>query len=99
MQPQYLGLMIIVTHNKGGTYIICDLNGTLAHTPVAAFRVVLYLVHDNINISDLKEHIDISVAWLCELEYSTTANPNDPDSNRIVEIIESNSEDNGSDGT
>ncbi len=34
---QYFGPMIVVLHNKGGVYIICDLDGTLAHAPVVAF--------------------------------------------------------------
>ena len=42
MRPRYVGPMIIVSRNRGGAYIICDLDGTLAHAPVAAFRVVPY---------------------------------------------------------
>ena len=42
MRPHYVGPMIIVSRNRGGAYIICDLDGTLAHAPVAAFRVVPY---------------------------------------------------------
>jgi hypothetical protein len=43
MWPRYFEPMIIVSRNKGGTYIICDLDGTLLHAPVTAFWVVPYL--------------------------------------------------------
>ena len=95
--------MIVVSRNKGGAYIICDLNGTLSHTPIAAFRVVPYLVRRNIDISDLKQHIDVSIGQLRELERSTTADPDDPDNDCIEEIREveehSEDEDDGDDGT
>jgi FMN phosphatase YigB (HAD superfamily) len=79
MRPQYLGPMIIVSRNKSGAYIICDLDGTLTHAPVAAFRVVPYLARQSIDIPDLEEHIDVSVSRLRELEYSTTADPDEED--------------------
>jgi hypothetical protein len=43
MHPQYFGPMVVVSRNRGGTYIICDLDGTLAHAPIVAFRVVPYI--------------------------------------------------------
>jgi hypothetical protein len=98
MRPRYLGPMIVVSRNKGGAYIICDLDGTLAHAPIAAFRVVPYLARKSIDIPDLEEHIDVSVARLRELEYSTTADPDDPDSDRIEEIIKSDNDYDGGDG-
>ena len=93
MRPRYLGPMIVVSRNKGGAYILCDLDGTLAHAPIAAFRVVPYLARKSIDIPDIDQHIDVSVARLRELEYSTIADPDDPDSARIAEVIESGSDD------
>jgi hypothetical protein len=98
MRPRYLGPMIVISRNKGGAYIICNLDGTLAHAPIAAFRVVPYLARKSIDIPDLEEHIDVSVAQLHELEYSTTADPDNPDSDRIEEIIESDNDYDGGDG-
>ena len=98
MRPRYLGPMIIVSRNRGGAYIICDLDGTLAHAPIAAFRVVPYLARKSIKIPDLEEHIDVSVARLRELEYSTIADPDDPDSSRISEILDSDGDDADSGG-
>jgi hypothetical protein len=98
MRPRYLGPMIIVSRNRGGAYIICDLDGTLAHAPIAAFRVVPYLARKSIKIPDLEEHIDVSVARLRELEYSTIADPDDPGSSRITEILDSDGDDTDSGG-
>ena len=42
MCPHYFGPMVVISKNKGGAYIICNLDGTLAHSPVAAFRIVPY---------------------------------------------------------
>ena len=42
MRPRYLGPLIVISRNKGGAYILADLNGTLYHRPTAAFRVIPY---------------------------------------------------------
>jgi hypothetical protein len=99
MRPRYLGPMIIVARNKGGAYIICDLDGTLAHAPVAAFRVVPYLARKSIDIPDLENHIDVSIARLRELERSTTADPDVQESDRIEELIDSDSDSDGEEET
>ena len=65
---------------------------TLAHAPVAAIRVVPYLVLTNLDASDLEQHIDVSTARLHKLEYSTTAksnNPDDSNNNIIAKTIKS----------
>jgi hypothetical protein len=81
MRPRYFGPMIVVSRSKGGAYIICDLDGTLLHAPVAAFRVVPYLARAKINIPDLEEHIDISVTRLREMELNTAEDPDNPEEN------------------
>ena len=70
MRPRYNGPVVIVSRNRGGTYIICELDGTLAQSPVAAFRVLPYFTRDHIDIPDIEEHIDITVARLREMEDS-----------------------------
>jgi hypothetical protein len=87
MWPQYFGPMVVVSWNLGGTYIVCNMDGTLAHAPIAAFRVVPYFAHQELTIPDLKEHLDVSVACLCELERTTLVDPNNPE-----EEVESNIE-------
>jgi len=51
----------------------------LAHAPIAAFRIVPYFARKNIDLSDLEQHIDVSVAQLCELKDMTVADPNYPE--------------------
>jgi hypothetical protein len=67
MKPRYFGPMIVISRNKGGAYIICDLDGTLLHAPVAAFRLVPYLARNKIDIPDIEDHIDVDTRgiWLC----------------------------------
>ena len=43
MRLRYLGPMIVVSRNRGGVYIVCDLDSTLSHAPIAAFWIVPYL--------------------------------------------------------
>ena len=75
MHLHYFGPMVVISKNKGGAYIICNLDGTLAHSPVTAFRIVPYFTQENIDLLDLEQHIDVSAARLCKLENTTT----DPD--------------------
>jgi hypothetical protein len=88
MRPHYTEPMIVISHNKGGADILCELDGTMYHTPVAAFRVVPYFVRTNIEIPDIEQQIDIPIERLHELEYSTSADPDDPDADRFEEVSE-----------
>jgi hypothetical protein len=106
MRPRYFGPMIVVSRNRGGAYIVCDLDGTLAHAPVAAFRVVPYFARRSIKIPDLEAHLDVSVARLRELERSHTADPDEaeavaesfPPEDREDHPNDSNSDDDDGDG-
>jgi hypothetical protein len=81
--------MIVISRNKGGAYILCELDGTIYHMPVTAFRVVPYFMRTNIEIPDIEQQIDIPVERLRELEYSTSVDPDDPDADRFEEVSES----------
>ncbi|KAI0953770.1 hypothetical protein AcV7_007204 [Taiwanofungus camphoratus] len=83
MRPRYLGPLIIVSRNKGGTYIVCELDGTVLDQPIAAFRVIPYFARQSIPIPDNLE--DISTERLRELERSNLL---DDDDNDIVEDVE-----------
>jgi hypothetical protein len=79
MRLRYFGPMVVVSRNRGGAYIICDLDGTLAHAPIAAFRVVPYFARKHLDLPDLEQHIDVSAARLRELEDTTVSNPDYPE--------------------
>ena len=81
MRPQYTGPLVVVSRNRRGAYILCDLDGTLAHSPFAAFRVVPYFARNHINIPNIEQHIDVTVARLRAMEDSTEPDPED--TNRI----------------
>src|SRR5271154_2751846 len=66
MCPRYLGPLIIVSCNDGGAYILSELDGTVLHRPVAAFRVIPYFARKSIYLP--KNFIDIDTARLQELE-------------------------------
>jgi hypothetical protein len=75
MRPRYLGPVIVISRNKGGAYIICELNGSVFDRPVAAFRVIPYFTRKSLPLPDLDQFIDISTSRLRQLEESTTEDP------------------------
>ena len=70
MRPHYNSPVVIVSRNHGGAYIICKLNGTLAQSPIAAFCILPYFTRNHIDIPDIEEHINVTVAQLREMEDS-----------------------------
>jgi hypothetical protein len=79
MRPRYLGPLIILSRNKGGTYIIAELNGSVFDRPIAAFQVIPYFVRTKINLPLLDKLLDISQQRLQELQDLTEADPEDED--------------------
>ena len=79
MCVRYLSPLIVISQNKGGTYIISKLDRLVFNHPIAAFRVIPYFTHQHIDIPPLNELIDISTCRLCELKNSTTADPDEED--------------------
>ena len=75
MCPQYLGPLIILSWNKGGAYIVCELDGTVYHWPIAAFRLIPYFAHKEIDFPE--SAIDINTKWLRELESAEEADFDD----------------------
>ena len=37
MRPRYLGPLVVLSRNRGGAYILCELDGSVFHRPIAAF--------------------------------------------------------------
>ena len=66
MKPRYLGPLIVVSRNKGGSYILCELDGTVLHRPITAYRVLPYLARRTIYLLD--DFIDINTTRLRQME-------------------------------
>ena len=77
MRARYLGPLIVILCNRGGAYIIVELDGAVFDRPIAAFRVVPYFTCQSIPIPLLEELIDVSARHLCELEDSTSTDPDE----------------------
>ena len=73
MKPRYLGPLIVISKNKGGAYIIAELDGTLFDRPIAAFQLVPYFARKRIALPPLKDLLDISKERLDKLRKSTSA--------------------------
>ena len=59
MRPRYLGLLIVLARNRGGTYIVCDLDRSVYDRPIAAFRVIPYFARDSIPLPLLNQMLDV----------------------------------------
>ena len=59
MWPCYLGPLIVISKNNGGTYIVLELDGSVFDQPIAAFQVIPYFARQKLNIPPLEELIDI----------------------------------------
>ncbi|KNZ77820.1 hypothetical protein J132_03329 [Termitomyces sp. J132] len=75
MKPHYLGPLVVIFHNYGGTYILCKLDGSVLHHPVAAFCLVPYFAREHITVPS--NAFDINTSHLRELEQTNLVNDND----------------------
>ena len=66
MKARYLGPLVIVSRNKGGAYIVCELDGAVLHRPVGAFRLIPYLPRKSIPLPN--DVLDIDQTRLHQLE-------------------------------
>ena len=60
MQPCYLEPLVIISRNKGGTYSVSELDGSVFDWPIAAFQVIPYFARQKLNIPPLEELINIA---------------------------------------
>ncbi len=72
MRARYLGPLVVVSRNRGGAYILAELNGVVFDRPIAQFRVIPYKARKSIPLPDLSS-LDVSSARIRELELSETA--------------------------
>jgi hypothetical protein len=90
MRPRYIGPLIVISRNFGGAYILSELDGSVLHRPIAAFRVIPYFARQFIPIPD--HFIDIPTARLRELE-ETTDIDGEEDDERAKIVVEEIAED------
>jgi hypothetical protein len=79
MCARYLGPLIVISRNKGGAYIIAELDGSILDRPVAAFRVIPYFARTSLDLPPLNMLIDISRMCLTQIEDSEAADPEEED--------------------
>lgn len=72
MKARYLGPLVVVSRNKGGTYILAELDGTVLQNPVGAFRVIPYHARKAIPLpKNIEDFVDIRIETLVEMEADT----------------------------
>ncbi|KAF9258095.1 hypothetical protein L218DRAFT_877901, partial [Marasmius fiardii PR-910] len=67
---RYIGPLIVLTWNKGGAYIVCELDGTVWKRPVSTFHVIPYRPHKSLPLPNLDKFLDLSSTDFNELEGS-----------------------------
>ena len=83
MRARYLGPVIILARNKGGAYIVSELDGSVFDRPIAAFRVIPYFARTKITLPPLDDLLDISRQRLQELKDSQVADPEDEETDDL----------------
>ncbi len=48
MCTHYIGPLVVVACNRGGAYIVCELDGAVYDRPVAVFRLIPYLARKDV---------------------------------------------------
>ena len=86
MRPQYLGPLIVISRNRGGVYILAELDGSVFDRPIAAFRVIPYFAQKSITLPPLDKLLDISWQCLAESENTEEIDTNDgpPDDTNLL---------------
>src|SRR5271155_1504061 len=85
MRARYLGPLIVISRNRGGAYIIAELDGSIFDRPIAAFRVIPYFARTKLELPLLDKLLDISQERLHEMENDHVADPDEED-NDISDI-------------
>ncbi|VDC04048.1 unnamed protein product [Peniophora sp. CBMAI 1063] len=86
-RPRYYGPLVVISRNRGGAFILCELDGTVLHRPVAAFRVIPYIERRRLDRPPLPSELDISEARLAEMEDTADVDPEVTATTRYLEDI------------
>ena len=76
MRPRYLGPLIVIARNRGGAYLLCELDGTVFDRPVAAFRVVPYFARKDIPLPE--NFMDVTPERVEEMKDSQSQGDDEP---------------------
>ena len=69
LKPRYIGPMIVIHRNKGGAYIVAEMDGTIYGSTVGAFRLVPFYPRKSIELpSNIHDVIDRGPEALQELK-------------------------------
>jgi hypothetical protein len=71
MRARYIGPLIVVSRNYGSAYILAELDGTVLHCPIAAFRLLPHFACKSLPLPP--DFIDIDDTCLREMEHSLVA--------------------------
>ena len=85
MRARYLGPCIVVSKNRGGAYVVAELDGSVFDRPVAAFRVIPYFARSSITLPPLDTLLDVSHSRITQMEATTTADPEDDEMEDFIE--------------
>jgi len=94
MKPGYLGPMIVVKENKGGSYILAEVTGAVWHRKVTKFRVVPYFAREKIDIPEgILAVIDASEEDLVHIENLVDDMEGPPDRDYLLDDVRMNDSD------
>jgi Integrase zinc binding domain/RNase H-like domain found in reverse transcriptase len=96
MHQRYLGPYVVIDRNKGGAYLLCELDGSVFDRPVAAFRVIPYFARTAIELPE--DALDASKARLKQLRESESQGDDDDDDDGQTDDADVQEGDEDSDG-
>ena len=79
MRAWYIGPLIVISRNKGGAYIVAELDGSVFDRPIAAFQVIPYFPRSKLELPPLEDLVDISQRRLTQMEETEEEDPEDDD--------------------